>query len=138
MRIQKIRYQKFIEQKGKCFYCQSPMCAHDISTFAKQHGLTSRRARLFFVTAEHLTAKSCGGRDTHQNIVAVCLYCNRTRHFAKRPLDPHRYAVKVQAALGRGKWHGWQQAAQRQHSTSHHDQPVRPVDLHEIECRISI
>ncbi|WP_431693649.1 HNH endonuclease [Rhizobium giardinii] len=76
----------------------------DPKSFSARFGLTDRAASLFRCTAEHLVARSDGGRDTEENIVAACHYCNRTRHRPKRPKDAASYACFVQSKIEKGRW----------------------------------
>lgn len=68
----------------------------------RQFQLTPKEARSLQCTAEHLTARCDGGRDSAYNIAAACLHCNRTRHLRVKPLDPTAYQALVQRRLGRG------------------------------------
>lgn len=103
---QKIKAISFRQQGGTCHYCHQPIWLRDVSDFASRHGFTTRSAALLQATAEHLLARSEGGRDTSQNIVAACLFCNLRRHRAKRPLSPEAFGKKVRSQLAKGKWHG--------------------------------
>ncbi|SNS18430.1 HNH endonuclease [Antarctobacter heliothermus] len=103
-KIKKLRKQKWAAQKGRCYYCGQLMWEHDADAFQREHGVTRGLTQKFQCTAEHLTARSEGGGDVDDNIVAACLFCNRTRHAAKKPLDPRRYRRRVQARLEKGGW----------------------------------
>lgn len=103
--VQNIRKAKFIEQQGRCFYCTQPIWEKHTRQFALRHGLSESAANLLRSTAEHLVAQQDGGPDTPQNIVAACLYCNRTRHKTPKPKPPTEYAKKVRKQLWKGKWH---------------------------------
>lgn len=105
--VAKIRLTKFRLQNGKCYYCCQPMWHRNVRDFAREHALTSKLARRFQATAEHLCARSDGGADVSENIVAACWYCNNQRHRTKRPLCPENYAQRVRLKLSRGKWHGF-------------------------------
>ncbi|WP_445944934.1 HNH endonuclease [Rhizobium sp. WSM1274] len=52
-----------------------------------------------------LKARCDGGRDTEENIVAACHYCNRTRHRKTRPKDAASYACFVRSRIEKGRWH---------------------------------
>lgn len=52
----------------------------DAKAFAAAHGISRDWARMFRLTAEHLTAKMDGGCTIASNIVAACHYCNHGRH----------------------------------------------------------
>jgi len=81
-----LRYHACRAQGGLCFYCRQPMGRN--------------------VTAEHLRARSDGGPDTHENIVAACRYCNLQRHarFAPNAPDPSTYGFYVLLMLAAGLW----------------------------------
>ncbi|WP_417209317.1 HNH endonuclease [Antarctobacter sp.] len=102
--IKRLRKQKWAAQKGRCYYCGQPMWETDADAFQREHGVTPGLAKKFQSTAEHLKARSEGGSDAAANIVAACLYCNRTRHSAHNPLDPLSYRRRVQTRLENGRW----------------------------------
>lgn len=104
-KLAKLRQQAFIRQGGRCFYCDSPMCAGDPEQFAKRYDCSVQFARHLLCTAEHLSAKRDGGEDIVENIVAACMFCNRTRHRFKKALQPEAYRRHVKARLRRGRWH---------------------------------
>ena len=104
--ISKLRELAFRRQNGHCFYCCQPIWLGDASSLIKKWQLPQRKAKLLQATAEHLIAKSEGGKDTEGNIVAACVFCNRTRHVAKRPLGPSEYCARVRTRLLEGRWHG--------------------------------
>ena len=91
--IAKHRQSAFQAQKGLCFYCNQPM----VSAKKKKH---PNRC-----TAEHLTAKCCGGRDRASNIVAACHYCNSQRHAGKTTAPkPKVWQQQVQNHVALGEW----------------------------------
>ncbi len=104
-KLQKIRNSKFGMQGGRCYYCCQPMWCGNPADFAETHGLKVARTRDLQATAEHLVARSEGGTDTPENVVAACWYCNTHRHRTKRPLAPEAYARKVRSRVSRGRWH---------------------------------
>lgn len=106
-KVFRIKRTKFGLQSGLCFYCRQPMWHHNPEQFAQRHAITVKNARFFQATAEHLVARSDGGLDVSENIVAACWYCNNRRHRARRVLPPDRYAQKVGSRLSEGKWHGF-------------------------------
>jgi 5-methylcytosine-specific restriction endonuclease McrA len=55
--------------------------------------------------AEHLKARSEGGNDHPENIVAACQFCNQTRHKRKQPLAPEEYRRMIHRRLAQGRWH---------------------------------
>jgi hypothetical protein len=103
---QKLRTAAAVKQDHCCFYCGFPMWhAGEGEAFARVLSTSQRLAAQLQGTAEHLTAKTDGGRTTAKNIVAVCLTCNRKRHQRKSPQDPDAYKAHVQGRLARGAWH---------------------------------
>ena len=75
-----LRIDAFVRQAGRCYYCTVLMWIDDGVSFARKHGLSSRVGRWLKCTAEHLLARRDGGRDSRDNIVAACLFCNLRRH----------------------------------------------------------
>ncbi len=104
--LAQLRTHAFQAQHGRCYYCGCPMWINDIASFAHAHGLTIGQARLLRATAEHLTARQDGGRDSAANIAAACSFCNLQRHNRRDALDPDAYARHVAARLAAGRWHG--------------------------------
>lgn len=76
----------------------------DPQPFMARFGLSSKQARFFQCTAEHLTAQCEGGNNTLANIAAACFHCNHTRHKAAKPLRPTEYQQRVQRRVRRGGW----------------------------------
>lgn len=62
----KFRIKVWEKSDKKCFYCKIEMVFK-----GRQNGK--------FMTVEHLTPKSHGGKLTLDNCVAACLKCNRAR-----------------------------------------------------------
>lgn len=93
------------KQGGRCFYCQQPMWDASPQEFIVRYGLSAGLAKRFRCTAEHVEARSDGGKDVAANIVAACLFCNTTRHKAKHPVDAVTYAAVVRSKLEKGRWH---------------------------------
>ncbi len=90
-RLQRSRNLAFHRQAGKCFYCGVTMDPPGTLPLS--------------CTAEHLQARSEGGGDGPNNIVAACAHCNMARHRRKRPLAPNAYREVVQRRVLRGAWH---------------------------------
>jgi hypothetical protein len=105
--LTKIRNDKMRAQKGLCYYCDVPMWLEELSDYCRVFGLSANRAGCFRCTAEHLRARSDGGRDTIGNVVAACRFCNLTRHRALRPLAASAYRDLVRRQLNKGRWHGF-------------------------------
>jgi hypothetical protein len=87
-KISTFRTRAFLRQRGLCFYCDLPMWRSEPTRFAVARRLTLSQAREYQCTGEHLMARCEGGTDNRDNIVAACLFCNRTRHRRKRPPAP--------------------------------------------------
>ncbi|MFN4350995.1 MAG: HNH endonuclease [Hylemonella sp.] len=106
-RLQHLRQRAFTRQGCRCFYCGQLMCTGDTHLFAQKLGITARQAKWLRCTAEHLRARQDGGRDTADNIVAACFWCNTRRHLGrpKRAPDANTFATRVRGRVARGKWH---------------------------------
>lgn len=79
----------------------------DPEQFAIDHALPIRLAKHLKCTAEHLVAQQDKGRDTAENIVAACLWCNHVRHRCRpnNAPDPLAYKSRVRKLVKQGKWH---------------------------------
>ncbi len=104
-KISTIRNDKMKSQSGLCYYCKQPMWRDGIKQFVQKFGLSLKQAAMFKCTAEHLTARCDDGSNSKANLVAACFYCNKTRHFSKKPLSPNEYLKKVRKRLKAGRWH---------------------------------
>jgi 5-methylcytosine-specific restriction endonuclease McrA len=93
--LQRSRHLAFVRQGGKCFYCELPMWL----------GASAAGPKSLRCTAEHLIARSEGGSDSPNNVVAACAKCNHTRHRLKRPPEPTVYQAQVQQRVRAGRWH---------------------------------
>jgi len=102
--ICKYRNSAFQSQSGLCYYCNDPMWITGQEQFAKKHHKTLHQARQNKCTGEHLIARQDGGKITKNNIVAACLFCNRTRHRMSKPLDPELYKAHVVRRVNKGRW----------------------------------
>lgn len=103
--IAKYRLNAFQKQTGRCYYCGSPMWIENQKDFAAQHGVPLSKVAKLQCTAEHLVARCDGGRNSQNNIVAACLFCNSLRHRMKNPPDPANYKIHVKKLLSKGSWH---------------------------------
>lgn len=101
----KNRTHAFHVQSGLCFYCNQPMWINYPELFSNKYGISIKSAQNFKCTAEHVIARQDGGSDRIDNIVASCLYCNRTRHKAKLVLSADKYMTKVARRMKQKKWH---------------------------------
>lgn len=105
--LKPLRHRAFVAQDGRCFYCSQPIWEDGREAFAKAHGMLPRLATHLRSTAEHLVARQDAGKNSQQNIVAACVWCNSRRHLgrAERAPDCHAYQHWVQAQVSAGKWH---------------------------------
>lgn len=103
----RLRRQACQRQNYKCFYCQFKMWAENPETFAREEGIPIRLAKYMQCTAEHLIAQQDSGGDTPGNVVAACLWCNRSRHRGRQHRAPDwpSYKTKVAILVSQGKWH---------------------------------
>ena len=99
--LKKIRRAKMRAQQGRCYYCDLSMWEDDGTEVDCQRRQYPKRLRC---TAEHLLPRSAGGQDTAENIVAACLFCNQTRHRAKRPKSSEVYRAHVRRRMAAGRW----------------------------------
>lgn len=65
----RIRADLYARQHGRCFYCDVRM---RLRSFQIQDGAEDHDA-----TVEHRVPRILGGRDTADNLVAACHFCNR-------------------------------------------------------------
>lgn len=96
-RIQKLRDRCFDRQGGRCYYCQQPMWLADPGAFARIHGLSSAQTARLQASAEHLIARSDGGKDSEVNVVAACVFCNRQRHSHRTRAAPTPLVYRLAA-----------------------------------------
>lgn len=82
------------------------MWLQDIKGFCTQFSLAKDMALNLKCTAEHLVARTEGGPDTDDNIVAACHFCNQARHRTEPVLSPDQFCVHVRQELQAGRWHG--------------------------------
>lgn len=103
--ITRIRNNAFYRQNGLCFYCEFPMWITDLFLFARMRSISAEQAKRFQCTAEHLVPRSSGGRDTDNNVVAACFYCNTHRHRLKQIPTPSEFKRYVGKRIIKGRWH---------------------------------
>jgi len=101
----KQRIAAFKKQSGRCYYCGSFMWLENCKKFAIKYSISESEAARFQCTAEHLLARSDGGNNSSENIVAACRFCNGTRHRRKTPLVPNKYKSYIHKRIRQGKWH---------------------------------
>jgi 5-methylcytosine-specific restriction endonuclease McrA len=99
-----IRSTKMIEQRGRCYYCDLPMWEDATGKGPRKHIKQTSAPTALRCTAEHLLPRSEGGRNTPDNIVAACLFCNNQRHRRKLPLSPAAHRDHVQRRMAAGRW----------------------------------
>lgn len=103
--IQHNRKQAYLSQSKLCYYCGLPMWEDSQQTFRLNYKLSLKSSNLLRCTAEHLIARQDGGKNSKNNIVAACQFCNQTRHKAKYPLPPDQYMIKVKNRMNSDRWH---------------------------------
>jgi len=102
--LKNIRASAFLHQNGHCIYCDKLMWLSAPLHFAVQQKITTKQARLFQCTAEHLLARKDGGTNATANIAAACLFCNRHRHMRKTELTPVQFQMHVRKRIKQGRW----------------------------------
>lgn len=102
--IPRHRKTAFELQNGRCCYCGFQMWQESVEAFAKLHRISVSQAKQFQCTAEHLTARKDGGKDSRSNIAAACARCNLLRHQRKSAPGPLKYQELVQKRLDKGRW----------------------------------
>ena len=103
-RICRLRLRAFLLQHGLCWYCGAPMWLTSSLELDAELPSSAAASRLR-CTAEHLVARTDGGRDTPSNVVAACFHCNHTRHVRKHPPTPEVYRLEVGRRMARHGWH---------------------------------
>lgn len=109
--LKNIRRTKMLAQAGRCYYCGLPMWDDALNDCPAAECRRGRQPKTLRCTAEHLLPRSEGGANTAENIVAACLYCNQTRHRAKRPKSSGAYRAYVRRRMAAGRWLAAQVAA---------------------------
>lgn len=105
--VRKLRRTAHSLQGGHCYYCHEPVWEEDPALFALQNNVPQRLLVHVRCTAEHLQARQDGGRNSRENIVAACAWCNSQRHKGRQRSAPtaKSYALWVQTIVRSGKWH---------------------------------
>lgn len=106
-KVRQLRQQAFEKQNRRCFYCEYPIWDTGRETFSRKHRLTSRISKHLQCTAEHLVARQDNGKDTADNIVAACLWCNKMRHYRRqhKAPAPSTYKLRISKLIAAGRWH---------------------------------
>ncbi|MRR11413.1 hypothetical protein EG835_02785 [bacterium] len=91
-------------QDYRCYYCGLPMWDSDPARFLRTFRVPKGLLAQLRCTAEHLHARSAGGTDRSDNLVAACAYCNSHRHRALRPLPPEQFRAYVRRRMAKGRW----------------------------------
>jgi len=99
-KLQTLRSKAYRQQNGYCYYCNMPMWDKSPEPLALQYRVPTSRINPLKCTAEHLD----GGKDSSNNIVAACHFCNSQRHKPKVAKEPERYKSKVQARMYKKGW----------------------------------
>ena len=83
------------------------MWSEDPAGFARSVGITLRQAKHLQCTAEHCVAHQNGAKDSVDNIVAACRWCNLRRHRGRQQKAPdaETYKLKVSRSIAAGKGH---------------------------------
>lgn len=102
--LKNIHRTKMLAQAGRCYYCGLPMWDDALNDCPPAECRRGRQPKPLRCTAEHLLPRSEGGTDRAENIVAACLFCNRTRHRAKRPRSPEAHRAHVRRRMAKGRW----------------------------------
>lgn len=100
-----LRQRAHERQSGRCYYCQFPMWLTAAERIILYGDLSAAAARRFQCSAEHLVPVSQGGRNSAENVVAACLFCNRTRHRTKKVQSHYAYERYVRKRVHAGRWH---------------------------------
>ncbi len=95
-RLAKLRDAAAVRQDWCCIYCGEKMLPAANCSRRKGHALAC--------TAEHLIARRDGGRDTADNIVAACWFCNSRRHRRRVPTEPLVFSQYVRRRMRAGRW----------------------------------
>ncbi|QUM71074.1 hypothetical protein ICN83_11850 [Sphingopyxis granuli] len=61
-KLARIREICFLQQNGRCHYCEQPMWIDDREKFAREYRISSKKVHFLQATAEHLVPRSEGGR----------------------------------------------------------------------------
>lgn len=103
----RLRDRAFNHQQGRCYCCELPIWNANLKEFQDLHGLTARQARQCRCTAEHLKARTEGGRHIEENVLEACWYCNPGRHRRKRPPAPDLWRKVCLRRARRRQMSGW-------------------------------
>lgn len=103
-KINRLRQLAFEHQHGRCYYCKQTMWLSEPDAFARAHACSLRAAQWRRCTAEHLIARQDGGKNTADNIVAACRFCNVTRHRSRNPLPPLAFQRLARDRCRKGRW----------------------------------
>ncbi|RWC60484.1 MAG: HNH endonuclease [Mesorhizobium sp.] len=104
-RLAKLRTAQAVRQNWRCFYCDFPMWDGDPRLMAERYHLPVGLLNRLRCTAEHLKPRTNGGRESLDNIVAACVFCNQTRHKMRDVLSPVAYQQRVRRRVEARKWH---------------------------------
>ena len=99
------RVREFKSQNGRCYYLQIPMWLPNVTEHLFRSGITTKAMSRIHCTVEHMTARSDGGSDASENLVAACRFCNQTRHRQARSFNSKDFWERVMSRVRAGKWH---------------------------------
>jgi hypothetical protein len=103
-KIKSLREAAYRQQHGRCYYCNVAMwldCPTELGVCTPSIKASTRLR----CTAEHIQARTDGGKNSRGNIVAACAHCNRTRHRRRVPLAADSFAGYVVRRLAANRWH---------------------------------
>jgi hypothetical protein len=103
--LKKKRARAYESQAGKCYYCGIQMWPKNPQQSRAVSNQSSKYLMRIRCTAEHIQARSDGGSNATENIVAACWFCNQARHRRKKPKSPSVFAEFVRSRVRLGKWH---------------------------------
>lgn len=99
------RTRAFKHQNGKCYYCQISMWLPKVTDHLIRSEISTKAMSRIRCTVEHVQARSDGGTDANENLVAACHFCNQTRHRRLQPLSSSEFRRYVRSRVGKGRWH---------------------------------
>ena len=104
-KLAKLRSIQAKRQGWRCFYCSFQMWNGDLALPSERYSLPAGLIERFRCTAEHLRPQRNGGKDSLDNVVAACKYCNNNRHKMRDVLSPAAYQQHVRKRVKARKWH---------------------------------
>ncbi len=99
------RVRAYNSQNGRCYYCEIQMWLNDPQDHYLRSSVSSAGMVRIRCTAEHVQARSDGGSNAKENIVAACWFCNQARHRRPRPVNSQAFRAFVKSRMRAQKWH---------------------------------